>query len=272
MDIFLEIGWDILHFQDYLEKKYLTKGEHFFDKYGFWGVFLAGITPIPYKIIAWLAGIFEMNKSLFGAGTFIGRFPRFLLVAYFGYELRNINFSLLWDTMWNINIQLFYLINSHNNWILDKFNILLSQTTYIVIGILTLAMFAKYRDLSKRIILGLGITFLIVFLLKFGINEPRPYLSLDGVHLLLNEGTEPSFPSNHTTMSFALSTMLFKYPNTKKIGAILFIWALLVGYSRIYAGVHYPFDVAFGAILGIACGWFAMNFENVRDYLYKIFK
>jgi membrane protein YqaA with SNARE-associated domain len=67
--------------------KYLTKGEEFFDKYGVWGVSIAGFTLLPYKVVAWLAGIFEMKVSSFSIGTFIGRFPTFLIVAYFGHKV-----------------------------------------------------------------------------------------------------------------------------------------------------------------------------------------
>ncbi len=66
--------------------KYLIKGEDFFNKYGVWGVTIAGFTPLPYKVIAWLAGIFEMKCIPISIGTLIGRFPRFLIVAYFGYK------------------------------------------------------------------------------------------------------------------------------------------------------------------------------------------
>jgi len=66
---------------------YLIKGEEFFNKYGIWGISIAGFSPIPYKVITWLSGIFEMKLSHFIIGTLIGRFPRFLLVAYFGHKI-----------------------------------------------------------------------------------------------------------------------------------------------------------------------------------------
>ncbi|WP_292460323.1 YqaA family protein [Methanothermococcus sp.] len=68
-------------------EKYLIKGEEFFDRYGIWGVLIAGFSPLPYKVAAWLAGIFEMKILHFSIGTLIGRFPRFLLVAYFGHSV-----------------------------------------------------------------------------------------------------------------------------------------------------------------------------------------
>ncbi|MBA2861927.1 YqaA family protein [Methanococcus maripaludis] len=69
------------------KEKNFIKGKAFFEKFGVWGVAIAGFTPIPYKVFAWLAGIFKMNLLSFGAGTLLGRIPRFLLVAYFGYSL-----------------------------------------------------------------------------------------------------------------------------------------------------------------------------------------
>ena len=66
-------------------EKYFRMGERFFEKYGIWGVVIAGFTPLPYKVVAWLSGIFNMSILKFTVGTVIGRFPRFLLIAYFGH-------------------------------------------------------------------------------------------------------------------------------------------------------------------------------------------
>ncbi|HID47408.1 MAG TPA: DedA family protein [Methanothermococcus okinawensis] len=68
-------------------ERYFVMGKEFFEKYGVWGVVIAGFTPLPYKVIAWLSGIFNMSILKFTLGTLIGRFPRFLLIAYFGHGI-----------------------------------------------------------------------------------------------------------------------------------------------------------------------------------------
>jgi len=65
------------------EEKY-KKAEAYFKKWGFWGVVLAGFTPIPYKLFCWLSGIFELGVGRFLLASLLGRFPRFLAVAFFG--------------------------------------------------------------------------------------------------------------------------------------------------------------------------------------------
>lgn len=74
------------------------------------------------------------------------------------------------------------------------------------------------------------------------------------------------FVSSHSANAFGLLTFLFfllpsKY---KWLKIILFCWALLVSYSRIYNGVHYPSDVIGGAIVGILSGGLVgMIFQNI---------
>ncbi|WP_064496475.1 phosphatase PAP2 family protein [Methanocaldococcus jannaschii] len=227
-------------------EKYLHKGEEFFNKYGVYGVVIAGFSPLPYKVIAWLSGIFEMHKLLFTVGTIIGRLPRFLAVAYFGDVLGNIN------RLSDINIYLFYLINSHYNYIFDAIMPIISKTAYPLIAITSLIIFIKNRKFGMKLIFALFLAFMIAFSLKYLVNEPRPYLVLDNVHLLCNEGNEPSFPSGHTTLAFTLATSLLFY--SKKLGILFLSWAIIVAYSRVYVGVHYPLDVLAGMIIGIFCG------------------
>jgi len=63
-----------------------------FRTYGFWTVFAAGFTPIPYKIFTITAGVFQLNFAVFIFASLIGRSLRFFLVAamfyYFGQSAR----------------------------------------------------------------------------------------------------------------------------------------------------------------------------------------
>lgn len=64
--------------------------------------------------------------------------------------------------------------------------------------------------------------------------------------------TSWSFPSGHTSSSFAFATAVFA--NNKKWGIGAFILAAAIGFSRIYLGVHYFTDVLAGAVLGVVYG------------------
>lgn len=76
----------------------------------------------------------------------------------------------------------------------------------------------------------------------------RPCHALDNVRLLVGCGGHLSFPSSHATNISAVA-VLFGYFYRK--GTIWFIIiAALVGFSRIYVGVHYPGDVLFGFLVG----------------------
>jgi undecaprenyl-diphosphatase len=66
-----------------------------------------------------------------------------------------------------------------------------------------------------------------------------------------------SFPSGHTTTSFAIATVLVLTlwgSRTAWAGWLAMLWASLVGLSRVYVGVHFPSDVLGGAALGTSCG------------------
>lgn len=65
-------------------EKVFAQGKKFFDKYGVWGVVIAGLTPIPFKVVTWLAGIFNLPFHKFVVASIVGRVPRFILMAYAG--------------------------------------------------------------------------------------------------------------------------------------------------------------------------------------------
>ncbi len=96
--------------------------------------------------------------------------------------------------------------------------------------------------------------------LKDLVMQPRPFLSLPDVRLLVSPPGSYSFPSANVTYAFAASSgaslaarrLLGRMPLW---GWSLLVLAVAISYSRVYVGVHYPGDVLGGAILGILVGW-----------------
>ena len=88
--------------------------------------------------------------------------------------------------------------------------------------------------------------------LKFTFNRSRPFVTYPNDITQYTHAGSKSFPSGHTSFCFATATSFsLLYPKWYVI-APMYTWASLVGYSRMYLGVHYPSDVIVGAIIGSA--------------------
>jgi undecaprenyl-diphosphatase len=126
---------------------------------------------------------------------------------------------------------------------------------WIIVGILViLFLFKKTRLMAicagGSIVLG---RLIIAEIIKRLYSSPRPYIILEGVKKIIVGNTDyQSFPSGHTTIFFAFATAIYFF--NKKWGIISFIAAILVGLSRIFVGVHWPIDVAAGAVIGVMSG------------------
>jgi membrane-associated phospholipid phosphatase len=75
-----------------------------------------------------------------------------------------------------------------------------------------------------------------------------------------------SFTSNHAANHFALATFCFITLKSafRRYAWLFFVWAAIIGYAQIYVGVHYPLDVAGGAVLGMLIGLLSGSFFQRR--------
>ncbi|MDA8360279.1 MAG: phosphatase PAP2 family protein [Actinomycetota bacterium] len=85
--------------------------------------------------------------------------------------------------------------------------------------------------------------------LKPLVAERRPYLALPHVEVLLTKTTGYSFPSGHATVAGAVMVglLLARRPIAAALAVVL---GLLLGFGRVYTGMHYPFDVVGGLVIG----------------------
>lgn len=96
------------------------------------------------------------------------------------------------------------------------------------------------------------------FLLKTIVARPRPWLTIPELRPLIEPPDPHSFPSGHTCAAFAAAGIWFcMLPKRWEGIAALFV-ATIMGFSRLYVGVHYPSDVLGGACMGLFCAYFIL--------------
>ena len=96
-------------------------------------------------------------------------------------------------------------------------------------------------------------------LIKNLVQRPRPFVTFTDIQILIPTPSEFSFPSGHTSSSFAAAAVFYRHL-PKKIGIPMVVLAGLIGFSRLYVGVHYPTDVIAGVIMGILLSYMAEIF------------
>jgi undecaprenyl-diphosphatase len=76
------------------------------------------------------------------------------------------------------------------------------------------------------------------------------------LHMIKDCGGRFGFISSHASNSFGAAMMLWLlFRNQYKYFWLMFVWAAVVSYSRIYLGVHFPSDIAAGMLCGLSFGY-----------------
>jgi len=168
----------------------------------------------------------------------------------------------------SIDEKILLIINGLNCDILDSIMFWLSNT-WFWLPLYIILIYQILKNYGKKGIFIIIISLLVIaicdqiasHLIKNTVQRLRPSHS-PGLENLLHyvnnyRGGKYGFVSSHAANSFGLAAFLFKFFNDKKkwLSYFLIIAAILISYSRIYLGVHFPSDVFAGAIVGVFIGF-----------------
>lgn len=173
-----------------------------------------------------------------------------------------------------VDTQLFYLINvTLQNFIFDWLMPFITEKEHwFPVWGLVIILLAWKGGKEGRFILMFIIPLIILSdqlsssILKPFFGRIRPSNALENVHLLSNKSQSFSFPSSHAVNFFALA-VYFGYYYKKYLWWFLIV-AAMVAYSRVYVGVHYPFDVIAGAAIGAGCAYIIIYLRKSLEFLY----
>ncbi len=139
--------------------------------------------------------------------------------------------------------------------VLDQFMVFVTDhNPYVYLALFL--VFWRYEGRRSFIVLALalaafGLADWTAYSLKQVFMRPRPCNSLENVVLLVRCSKGFSLPSNHAANSFAVA-LPFLLMGKGRFRFTFIVFAALVAYSRVYVGVHYPFDILSGALWGSA--------------------
>lgn len=146
---------------------------------------------------------------------------------------------------------------------------------YLYLAIVIAALFHLVLVEKKRssevivaALIALPITYLVAKALSLLYFDPRPFVVGNFVPLLPH-APDNGFPSDHTLLSAAIAAVIFAYE--RRLGAVLFIVAFLVGLARVAAGIHHMTDIIGSLVIAsvVTYGVYMMMLPSVWRHMPK---
>lgn len=165
----------------------------------------------------------------------------------------------------SFDTELLLYINQCNNALLDGVMVKFSDTlTWLLLLLVVIFVVLRDRPVKEAlcILLGIGLCVLLADQISSSLIKPwvarfRPTHDPEIMFMvrhITGRGGLYGFVSSHAANTFAVATFLSLVFRHMPTTVSLLVWASIVGYSRIYLGVHFPLDVLFGALLGVVIG------------------
>jgi len=168
------------------------------------------------------------------------------------------------ETIKQWDIDTFLYLNSYHNTFWDYCMSAFTTTSTWILFYLTILFFIIKKHHEKSLLVFIALAAVIALadqgagIFKVAFERLRPSHDPDVAplaHNFLTKGGLYSFVSAHAANAFGFamfSSLLFR---NKLYSLFIFPWALIIAYTRIYLGLHFPLDIIFGAILGAFIGW-----------------
>jgi undecaprenyl-diphosphatase len=156
-----------------------------------------------------------------------------------------------------VNYDLFKAINdlSGNSTIDSAMKFAAKDVIFVVIAILAVLCLLRLWRRSLRPVVATGaalvVTFLLGLLAAALYSEKRPFQT-HKVHQLISHAPGQSFPSDHATAAFGIALAVLVFLSWQW-GVVLLALGVLIGFARVYDGIHYPGDIG-GSFLAALVG------------------